>query len=107
MADELIRLDTTIIAIDHLINEAATGTVARTLFSAKDTLYNQQRYIIDVRPVKHGKWENEYLDDDIWWAECSNCKQETHSRYGRPSTYRYCPNCGTRMDGETNDINDK
>lgn len=47
--------------------------------------------------VRHGKWENEYLDDNIWWAECSNCKQETHSRYGRPSTYRYCPNCGADM----------
>ena len=54
----------------------------------------------DVQPVKRGRWENEYLEDDIWWAECSNCKQETHSRYGRPSTYRYCPNCGARMDGD-------
>lgn len=57
----------------------------------------------NVQPVKRGRWENEYLEDDIWWAECSNCKQETHSRYGRPSTYRYCPNCGARMDGEQND----
>ena len=55
----------------------------------------------NVQPVKRGRWENEYLEDDIWWAECSNCKQETHSRYGRPSTYRYCPNCGARMDGDT------
>lgn len=55
----------------------------------------------DVQPAKRGRWENEYLEDDIWWAECSNCKQETHSRYGRPSTYRYCPNCGARMDGDT------
>lgn len=52
MPDEYIRLDTTIIAIDNLINEAATGTMARTLFKAKDTIYNQQRYVIDVHPVK-------------------------------------------------------
>ena len=51
MVDEYIRLDTTIIAIDNLINEAATGTMARTLFKAKDTIYNQQRYIIDVQSV--------------------------------------------------------
>ena len=51
MADEYIRLDTTIIAIDNLINEAATGTMARTLFKAKDTIYNQQRYFTDVQPV--------------------------------------------------------
>ena len=52
MADEYIRLDTTIIAIDNLINEAATGTMARTLFKAKDTIYNQQRYVVDAQPVK-------------------------------------------------------
>lgn len=57
----------------------------------------------DVQPARYGRWENEYLEDDIWWAECSNCKQETHSRYGRPSTYRYCPNCGARMDLEDGD----
>lgn len=51
MADEYIRLDTTIIAIDNLINEAATGTMARTLFKAKDTIYSQQRYFTDVQPI--------------------------------------------------------
>ena len=53
----------------------------------------------DVQPVKCGKWDNEYLDDDIWWAECTACKDETHSRYGRVSAYNYCPNCGADMRG--------
>lgn len=60
----------------------------------------------DVQPVKHGRWENEYLeDDDVWWADCTNCKNDSHSRYGRVSIYAYCPNCGARMikDGEQND----
>lgn len=60
----------------------------------------------DVQPVKHGRWENEYLeDDDVWWADCTNCKNDSHSRYGRVSIYAYCPNCGARMikDGEHND----
>ena len=48
MADEYIRADTTINAIDNLINEAATGTMARTLFNAKDAIYNQQRYLLPV-----------------------------------------------------------
>lgn len=51
----------------------------------------------DVKPDKRGKWDNEYLDDDIWWAECTACKEETHSRYGRVSAYNYCPNCGADM----------
>ena len=103
ISDEYIRLDTTIIAIDRLINEAATGTMARTLFKAKDTLYSQQKYAIDVQPVKRGRWENEYLDDDVWWADCTNCKNDTNSRFGRVSSYAFCPNCGARMikDGDT------
>ena len=60
-------------------------------------------YIVtDAQPIKRAKWENEYLDDDIWWAECSACKNEAHSRYGRTSTYAYCPNCGAKM-GEMED----
>lgn len=51
----------------------------------------------DVQPMKCGRWENEYLDDDVWWADCTNCKNETHSRFGRVSSYAFCPNCGARM----------
>jgi hypothetical protein len=54
---------------------------------------------VDVQPVRHGRWENEYLDDDdVWWADCTNCNNDTHSRFGRVSIYAYCPNCGARMD---------
>ena len=53
-------------------------------------------------PVKHGRWENEYLeDDDVWWADCTNCNNDTHSRFGRVSIYAYCPNCGADMRGDT------
>ena len=55
---------------------------------------------VDVPSVKHGKWENEHLEDDIWWADCTNCKNETHSRFGRVSSYAFCPNCGAKMDGD-------
>lgn len=52
----------------------------------------------DVQTIKRGRWENEYLDDDdVWWADCTNCKNETHSRFGRVSIYAYCPNCGADM----------
>lgn len=57
----------------------------------------------DVQPVKHGKWLNEYLDeDDIWRANCSNCKRECADYFGRISiTHNYCEYCGARMDGDT------
>lgn len=90
MAVEYIRLDTTIIAIDNLINEAATGTMARTLFKAKDTIYSQQRYVIDVQPVKHGN----IVIDNEGYERCSVCNEhETGMRY-----FTFCPRCGARMD---------
>ena len=46
----------------------------------------------DVAPVKHGKWEGE---DPITNFVCSVC--------GSLEEYdtNYCPNCGARMDGDT------
>ena len=107
MADEYIRLDTTIIAIDRLINEAATGTMARTLFKAKDTIYNQQRYVIDVQPVKRGYWEE--VADYGGWGDthyrCSVCGEEWYLEDGKPkgNNMNFCPRCGARMikDGDT------
>lgn len=117
MPDEYIRLDTTIIAIDNLINEAATGTMARTLFKAKDTIYNQQRYVIDVKPVKRGKWEETHISLCKWIPEDE--KEEGHSFYmaelkcsccGRYNAVTFaltlnkpdfCQLCGARMDGDT------
>lgn len=112
MDDELIRLDTTIIAIDRLINEAATGTMARTLFKAKDTLYSQQRYVIDVQPVKRGYWKNIRMSEATGWdlsltggrdavceTVCSVCG-DCCAFGGDGDLYLspYCPNCGARMD---------
>lgn len=51
MADELIRLDTTIIGIDRLIAKASTAEEAEVLFTAKDAIYNQQMYSIHAQPV--------------------------------------------------------
>ena len=42
----------------------------------------------DVAPVVHAHWEHKGWFDN----ECSIC----HSHY--PATYKYCPNCGAKMD---------
>ena len=48
-------------------------------------------------PVKHGKWEMK--PDPYGFFEeipvCSECGCTTKMR----QKYRYCPNCGARMDG--------
>ena len=48
----------------------------------------------DVAPVRHGKWlYGDYYDIGDVCSECDWDSKMTH-----PS-YRYCPNCGARMDG--------
>lgn len=100
MADEYIRLDTTIMGIDGLINEAPTGSQARALFCAKDMIYDQQRYVSEMKPVKHGRWSECYTDSRLYSGICTACGGAAiRSVIANPLDY--CPNCGARMDGDT------
>lgn len=58
----------------------------------------------DVAPVRHGRWE--CGEENSWW--CSVCDEEFYLEDGTPqeNEYRYCPNCGARMDEEANDGQD-
>lgn len=51
----------------------------------------------DVAPVRHGRWERVIPSKsaDKWSTKvsCSNCHNAGYTRY------KYCPNCGCRMDG--------
>ena len=65
----------------------------------------------DVVEVRHGKWiENQeplgWCDVDC--AECSVCHEswiidEDSSIDDYKCMWHYCPNCGAKMDGDTND----
>ena len=55
-----------------------------------------------VTPVIHGRWiaqENWTLDD--YYYICSICREDFYMIVGTPSdnNYKYCPNCGAKMDG--------
>ena len=62
----------------------------------------------DVVPVVRGKWLN--IDGDYTFASCSICSEdyevatEEEAEKGLwgafLSAYRYCPNCGAKMDEE-------
>lgn len=50
----------------------------------------------DVHPVKHGRW---ILDNPQYLlSHCSECRCFNSIGY----KWKYCPNCGARMDGEDN-----
>ena len=63
----------------------------------------------DVAPVVHGKWLNSY--NDFSCAECDRCgtifevtDNETDEGLWNAFklSYKYCPNCGAKMDEEVN-----
>lgn len=53
---------------------------------------------VDVEPVRHGKWVN--------MCECSVCGRAYGPRNAvHIQHYHYCPKCGAKMDGRTDDEN--
>ena len=55
-----------------------------------------------INNVKHGHWEESQCLDDCFWV-CSCCKFPSQA-IAAPKLYKYCPNCGARMDGDKNGI---
>ena len=65
---------------------------------------------MDYAPVVHGRWE--WFDEDTWtpltgyereWGwRCSCCGEELPDDHDDPDdspTFRFCSNCGAKMDG--------
>ena len=62
----------------------------------------------DVAPVVHGRWLNFYNDFTV--AECDQCASQFEVSFdgeangalwnGFKQFYKYCPNCGAKMDKE-------
>ena len=56
------------------------------------------RPAVDAEPVRHGRWGTYHITGydglhPTYTVPCSECAYEAIF------TYRYCPNCGARMDG--------
>lgn len=60
----------------------------------------------DVVPVRHGRW---FLDGDYEYINCSEClhpfymgfdtSSDARQYLAREERWKYCPNCGAKMDG--------
>ena len=51
---------------------------------------------LDEEQVKHGKWLPDRTGN-VYWV-CSNCGFPSEAS-GAFKLYKYCPNCGAKMDG--------
>lgn len=57
-------------------------------------------HLIEVAPVRHGRWVDRIVDENEViqpWMEryyCSECLEG-----GNQSWFKFCPNCGAKMDG--------
>ena len=82
--------------------------VSQHVVTCKD-IYNLPA--ADVAPVVHGEWLNFYNDFTV--AECDQCASQFEVTFdgeangalwnGFKQSYKYCPNCGARMDGGKHD----
>lgn len=63
--------------------------------------YVEKMPTVDAVPVVHGRWELVDAAEPQRYG-CSKCS--CLSWYG---TYRYCPNCGAKMDGDADEKSPK
>ena len=85
----LIDADALPVSKEYLVDEAGFG--ASFYVVHKSDIDNAPA--VDAVEVVHGRWidAREYCGDYM----CSNC----YALYGT-NKFKYCPNCGAKMDGE-------
>ena len=84
--------------IEFIVEEAQD---LRTLSTKTVGLAISKTPTIDAVPVRHGKWI--YGNDFHWYtASCNKCgyQRRTDIKADGWNQWRYCPNCGSKMDGE-------
>lgn len=70
------------------------------LSTALENVLNDNNAITDtdVQPVEHSRWIP--MNDGTYNAYCENCGHERGSKAWNKADYKYCPNCGARMEQE-------
>ena len=115
---EYIERETLLDDIDVAMQNAGMGViVGQTL-----RRYVKRQPTSDVAEIRHGEWLEDEYNETTYCSECKEealynstfelqfdydweenlvpCGYEEHKEYIRT---KYCPNCGAKMDGDTND----
>ena len=76
-------------------------TIVETILQIK-----RKEPTLDYAPVRHGEWVEEIEPNvvtasgrDVHLWRCSVCGFSWANKHDVMSYYKYCPNCGARMDG--------
>ena len=60
----------------------------------------------DVAPVRHGRWNDTgryTFADGSLAIRCTECGAALHSDEWQKYVWNYCPNCGAKMEGESDE----
>lgn len=94
MNKSTLRLILTDRAFEYSKKYLAPNNGHRELAGTSELLLALGQYIKESKnEIQHAQW---LISSDGYYPYCSLCKQEPQ---GRIMT-NYCPNCGTRMDGD-------
>ena len=98
-------IDEHVYLVTHGFNETEYGC---TQYGIHQIIDNAPT--IDAEPVRHGKWKQTEVVRECFdiqgfktWGimyMCESCGFKTIAIEGHFAQYKYCPNCGARMDEE-------
>lgn len=95
--DEYIKLEAAIDAVTNVYY----NTPDINLSADKLEVSLRRIPAVDVAPVVHGNFVHDgpRIAHGVDWWHCSNCGWLAS---GVETRFDYCPNCGARMDGDSN-----
>ena len=107
MARRLIYLDEAIKEIEHDYDALYWNTDKALHAPGVELAITALESVETIDPVKHGQWLGQigsgFTPGGNAVYFCSECKWIFGSHRVFPN-YKYCPNCGSRMDGDENEV---
>ena len=95
-------LDTFENAKEKLLNDISISSMLGVVVNDIYITIIKNYPTVKLAPVRHAKWEliDECVNEGVY---CSNCHKKIYrAEYANQKVKsKYCPNCGSRMDGDT------